>query len=236
MISSQYIVDGNSERGEDFVLRKTVLLVDGSQVLMDITKKILERAGYMVRCAAGAAGAIEQMMDFIPDLIVLSRDLPDGSGVELCSKLRERTSVPIMFTSESKDDELPALRAGASDFLKKPFDYEIFKARIGVLLNRKVGESPETSGNSSVDNVKSPDDTQDDVNLENRTTNVKKIKAASQRFMYMAAVLFIAIALILVGIFLSQRNNLNITDIPEGDVPLSQQAPITESAEPAQGR
>jgi len=111
-----------------------VLLIDGSQVLLDITKRILERAGYTVHCAVGAEGAREILADYSPDGIVLEVDLSDATGLDYYNELREKTSVPIMVLSNNKGDELTALQAGANDFLKKPFDYEIMTARIGAML------------------------------------------------------------------------------------------------------
>ena len=118
--------------------KNTLLLVDNSQVLMDLTKKILERAGYSVRCAVGITDAQEQLMDFAPDGIILESDLPDGKGLDFCCELRKESDIPIMFLSNDKEDELPALEAGANDFLKKPFDYAIIKARINVMLDTGV--------------------------------------------------------------------------------------------------
>lgn len=113
---------------------KKLLLINNSHVLMEITKKILEREGYTVRCASGLAGAREQLIDFTPDGIVTESELPDGNGLCFCRELRSEIDVPIMLLSNIREDELPALQAGANDFLKKPFDYEILKARINVML------------------------------------------------------------------------------------------------------
>ena len=123
------------------MLRNAILLVDNSQVLMDLTRKTLERSGYNVRCAAGLEVMREHLATFAPDVIVLDQKLPDGTGIDMCRELRNHYTTPIMFTSDTKDDEFPSLQAGASDFLKKPFDYEIFKARIAALLNREVRDS-----------------------------------------------------------------------------------------------
>jgi len=101
---------------------------------MDLTKKILERANYSVRCAVGIAGAQEHFIDFTPDGIVLDNDMPDGKGLDYCRELRKESSLPIMFLSNSKEDELPALQAGVNDFLKKPYDHCIMIARIGTML------------------------------------------------------------------------------------------------------
>ena len=98
------------------MLRKTILLIDGSQVFMDITKRILERAGYAVWCASGFKVAQELLIDLTPDGIILENDLPDIKGIDYCKRLREEIAAPIMFLSNVKDDELEALQAGATDF------------------------------------------------------------------------------------------------------------------------
>ena len=120
-------------------MRKTILLIDSSQVLMNITKRILEREGYSVRCAVGYAGAKELLMDYMPNGIIIGKELPDGNGLDYCREIQNINNVPIMLLSNNKDDELPALQAGAADFLKKPFDYEIMKARVKVMMYQYYG-------------------------------------------------------------------------------------------------
>jgi DNA-binding response OmpR family regulator len=119
--------------------KKTLLLIDGSQVLMDLTRRILERAGFSVRLATGMAGAREWLAEYTPDGIVLASDLPDGNGLDYCRELRASSGIPIMFTSGDREDELPALKAGANDFLRKPCDYGVMIARLGLMLNGRAG-------------------------------------------------------------------------------------------------
>ena len=73
-------------------------------------------------------------MDYTPDGIILENELPDGSGIELCRELREKYSIPIMLVSGSKDDEVSSLSAGATDFMKKPFLYDLFKTRLNAMM------------------------------------------------------------------------------------------------------
>ena len=201
------------------MLRKVILLVSGSQVLMDFSKKILERAGYTVRSALGVAGAREQLLDFIPDGIVLENGLPDGNGMEFCRELRNRLKAPIMFTSDSKDDELAALQAGASDFLKKPFDYNVYKARIDVLLNTRINPSPETYYSELFDSG-------GETEPEAETSPEEPIKGKKRKPIYkyaqMIAAAFIIAALILIGVYLVLRSDPELTDIPEGGIPLGE--------------
>ena len=219
------------------MLRKTLLLIDGSQVLMDITRKILERTGYSVRCASGAAGAREMLTDFVPDGIILDNELPDENGLEFCRELRKTHKTPVLFLSSSKEDELPALQAGSNDFLKKPFDYEIFKARISVLMNIRISEAREIDRSEETDSGKTGEVPEQEVYPEIRPPPEKKKKkqVSGVRFSHMVAAAFLIVALILIGLFISMRVNLNTTDISDGGVPLSNLPPGIESIEPNSG-
>ena len=218
------------------MLRKTLLLVDGSQVLMDITRKILERTGYSVRCASGAAGAREMLIDFEPDGIILDSELSDESGLEFCRELRKTHTTPVLFLSSSKEDELPALQSGSSDFLKKPFDYEIFKARISVLLNIKYNNSQELYSSEETESDRVSETQEQEVYPTVRPPPViKKKQTTGIRLSHMVAAAFLIVALIMIGIFISLRSGLNLTDIPEEGIPLSNLPPGIESIEPDLG-
>jgi len=118
-------------------MKTTLLLVNGSQVLMDITKKILEREGYLVRCAIGLTGAMEQISDHAPDAIILGSDLPDGKGIEYFSKRWKAVCTPVMFISDRQEDDKAALSAGAMVFLKKPYHFDDMISGINEMLSGK---------------------------------------------------------------------------------------------------
>ena len=118
--------------------KKTILLLHSSQILMDYTKRILERAGYRVRCAACPAGAREALLDYPFDGILLESDFSGGRGIEYCRTLTSVVDAPVMVLSGSRGDELPALQAGAFDVLKKPYDFEVMKARLHVMLGEQA--------------------------------------------------------------------------------------------------
>jgi len=124
--------------------KKTLLIIFSNQILIDLIRKILERVGYNVCCAAGLNAAREILVELIPDGIVVENELPDGTGIEFCHGLRETSDIPVMLLSGNKDLELHALLSGANDFLKKPVDYDILKARISIMLNMS-GISPSRS-------------------------------------------------------------------------------------------
>jgi len=198
------------------VLRKIILLINGSQVFMDITKKILERAGYSVRCASEFRVAQELFMDFTPDGIILGDDLPDIKGLDYCRQLRGKSAVPIMFLSNTKDDELEALQAGATDFLKKPFDYNILKARISVMLKSKVGvlaiDEEQLNGDKNIFPETAAKKQTSIPERETPAAGLKRMKI--KRFYYSAAMFAVAVG-IGAGMFYMINGSPANMEIPE---------------------
>ncbi|MCL1834818.1 MAG: response regulator [Oscillospiraceae bacterium] len=208
---------------------KRLLLINSSQVLMDITKKILQRAGYTVRCAVGAKGAREILTDYSPDGIILDNELPDTSGIDFFAELRSKSAAPIMIVSNEKDDALPALQAGASDFLKKPFDYDIMAARIEVMLSLPMPAAPAAEADTADAAAKETPgysgemartDAQKPAMLPNLTPPAGKRKLFSLKHVYMAAVACIVCVLIGVGMLNLFGPTGDFIDIPEDDVPM----------------
>ena len=116
------------------VNKKTILLIESNQALLEITEKILRRASYSVYGATCLTQAKKLYGEHKPDIVIMENNLSDGTGMDYCQEIRTNSKVPVIIISNEKDDELPALQAGANVFYKKPFDYEIFKAQISVLV------------------------------------------------------------------------------------------------------
>ena len=203
---------------------KTLLLVNSSRVLMDITKKILERVGYSVRCAEGMAEAKELLAEYTPDVIILENDLTDGRGLDYCRELRGDNVAPIMFLSNDKSDELPSFKAGATDFLKKPFDYEILKARIGVMLdNKKIpasadGDTQNGNGNTAYDRIR-PEIPSGGTDKKADANNLKTVRS---KRMYIAAASCIAFIVLGVYLFITLNDRSTYVDLFTDNVPLAQ--------------
>ena len=225
--------------------QKAIMLINSEQILMDITGRILERAGYAVRTAIGSAGAEELLADYTPDAIMLSNELPDAEGLEYCRELRKKISVPIMYMSNNREDELQALKAGANDFLKKPFDSEILKYRLSVMMNdvsdhKNAGKETENAKNESNEN-EAPG--LQETRFEEITGPIKVKR--KPRTKHIAPFLASYAALILIGVFLlsfvfgnaSNRGNsaedpgnTGVIDFIEGGVPMSEfPIPIIDS-------
>jgi two-component system, OmpR family, KDP operon response regulator KdpE len=115
-----------------------VLVVDDEpQVLRGLTAA-LEAAGYEVGGAGTAAAALEAAALRPPDAVVLDLRLPDGSGVEVCRRLREWSQVPVVVVSaiDEEDEKIAALDAGADDYVTKPYAVGELLARLRAALRR----------------------------------------------------------------------------------------------------
>ncbi|ANE46416.1 chemotaxis protein CheY [Paenibacillus swuensis] len=104
----------------------------------DMLSMYLAEEGYEVRKAATGTEGIEVLREWKPDILLLDLMLPDMSGITLCEKIRQFTSVPILMVSMRTDvvDRVNALVAGADDYLCKPFSMRELTARVGALLRR----------------------------------------------------------------------------------------------------
>ena len=115
-----------------------ILVVEDDEEIVDVLRRTLRADGYEVRAATEGSGALELAHDFQPDLVVLDLGLPDMDGLEVCDRLREISSVPIlMLTARAETgDRVGGLDAGADDYLTKPFERAELLARIRALLRR----------------------------------------------------------------------------------------------------
>jgi DNA-binding response OmpR family regulator len=116
---------------------RTILCVEDELKILNNNRVALTRAGYAVLAAGDLASAREHLLRYHPDAIVLDIMLPDGNGLDFLRELREAGSkIPvIMLTAWGENaDVARGLRAGANDYLGKPFDYEVLLARVEALF------------------------------------------------------------------------------------------------------
>jgi two-component system KDP operon response regulator KdpE len=120
-----------------------ILVVDDERQILRALKVILRDAGYDVAEAASVEEALDVASVRPPDAAIIDLMLPDGSGVELCRRLREWTQMPILVLSAvgEEDAKVEALEAGADDYVTKPFGTRELVARLGAAL-RRAGDTP----------------------------------------------------------------------------------------------
>ena len=115
-----------------------ILIVDDEQLIIDSLTYSLKREGFDVEAVIDGLSAIEAVERLDPDLIVLDLMLPDISGFEVCRRLRQtRTTPVIMLTAKGEEiDRVLGLEVGADDYLAKPFSFRELLARIQATLRR----------------------------------------------------------------------------------------------------
>lgn len=126
-----------------------VMVVDDEAFLRKAVGDILRRSGYEVRLCPDAGTCLRELRREKPDLLLLDVDLPDGNGIQLCRRIKEdpelRDVAVMLITGEAVevDARVVALRAGAEDYVLKPFRMAELRARIARIL--KVAARPSRS-------------------------------------------------------------------------------------------
>jgi two-component system, OmpR family, response regulator ResD len=119
---------------------RTVLVVDDEPTISEVVSRYLERAGYEARTAADGLEAIRMVEERSPDLVVLDVMLPQVDGIRVLRHLRESqgSGVPVILLTAKgeQDDKLAGLRAGADDYVVKPFSPRELVARVDAVLRR----------------------------------------------------------------------------------------------------
>lgn len=133
-----------AESGEAGRRNVRILVVEDEPSIAGFVRRGLQFEGYDVDVVAEGTAALRALRDAPPDLLVLDVMVPGVDGVEIARRLRaaesaERTrAIPILMLTarDAVADRVTGLRAGADDYLVKPFDFEELLARIEALLRR----------------------------------------------------------------------------------------------------
>ena len=113
-----------------------VLLVEDSDPLRQLFARLLKGNGFEVREAANGREALDCLPNFVPDIVVTDLMMPVVDGFELIRQLRAMPTtavvpVVVMTAGEANDTESEVRRAGAAEFLAKPFDFRTLLDRVG---------------------------------------------------------------------------------------------------------
>lgn len=141
---------------KDETNKPVVVVIDDEVQLRRLLRVSLEANGYKVYEAPTGQQGLAEAASRHPDVVVLDLGLPDMDGLEVVTRLREWSAVPIIVVSvrESEQDKVAALRGGADDYLTKPFSTAELLARLEVAQRHAQPASEETiftSGPLSVD-------------------------------------------------------------------------------------
>ncbi len=146
---------------------KRLLIVDDEPSIVKGLKYSLEQEGYEIEAAYTGDEALQKFAAAPFDMVLLDVMLPGLSGMEVCQRIRETSSVPIiMVTAKGEDmDKILGLEYGADDYLTKPFNVMELKQRIKTVF-RRVASAPAESAARVVSAGELS------VNLDNRTASI----------------------------------------------------------------
>lgn len=121
-------------------MKKKILIVDDSDIILMVEKMILKRGKFEIIVAKDGIEAVEKADTLLPDLILLDIIMPNMNGFEVCSRLKtqEKTkNIPIiMVTTRGEEKNIEkAFDCGCSDYITKPIDATQLLSKVEQLLN-----------------------------------------------------------------------------------------------------
>jgi two-component system response regulator RegX3 len=125
-----------------------ILLVEDESSLVETVRYALEREGFSVDVARDGRVALDRFRDAEPDLVILDLMLPAVSGLDVCRRIRESSTVPIIMVTakDSEADKVAGLELGADDYVTKPFSVRELVSRVRAHLRRSQMVTPVVNG------------------------------------------------------------------------------------------
>jgi len=119
-------------------MRDKILVVDDEKDIVSMLRDYFEINGYDVMTALSGVEAIKKA-EKEPDLILLDINMPDIDGMEVCARIRDFVSCPILFLTARIDntDKIKGFGIGADDYIIKPFSIDELGARVAAHLRRE---------------------------------------------------------------------------------------------------
>lgn len=129
-------------------MNSKILVVDDEEGITTLLKDYFEINDYEVYTAQNGKEALEKISKN-PDIILLDINMPEIDGIEVCSRIRNYISCPILFLTAKieNNDKINGFSVGADDYIVKPFDLEELGARVSAHLRREQRKSNHTKVN-----------------------------------------------------------------------------------------
>ena len=122
-------------------MRYDCLIIDDEKELANNTCEYFNMFDVKTAAVYSSAEANTFLASNVPSLVLLDINLSDGSGFELCKKIRQTMNIPILFVSarNTDDDKIIALNIGGDDYIEKPYSLGVLLAKVKVVLKRFAG-------------------------------------------------------------------------------------------------
>ena len=164
------------------------LIVDDETDLSRMTAEYFRAFGVTTEYVGSKEACFGFFEENTADLILLDINLGDGSGFDVCKKLREEMQIPILFISarQSDDDVLRALTIGGDDYVKKPYSLSVLLAKVKIILKRLEQMRNSAGASAMQDASADAADASSDLVLEPATLSVvvagKKIALKAKEY------------------------------------------------------
>ena len=124
-----------------------IMIVEDDIEIREELKILLQNNGYEVKVTTNFENVEKQILEEQCHLILLDINLPNKNGYEICSKIRTKSKLPIIFVTSrnSSMDELNGIMLGGDDYIEKPYNVPVLLARIQNLLNRVYPKEQKSS-------------------------------------------------------------------------------------------
>lgn len=138
------VVDGAPARTAE---QTTIALVDDDRNILTTVSIALQAEGFATRIYSDGETALKALLSNPPDLAVFDIKMPRMDGMELLKRLREHSSMPVIFLTSKDDehDEQLGFEMGADDYIAKPFSLNLLLVRIRAILRRSDARYPLSS-------------------------------------------------------------------------------------------
>jgi two-component system KDP operon response regulator KdpE len=162
-----------------------VLVVDDEPQITRVLRTVLSSQGYQVRTAAEGESALINFKEWSPELVITDLYMPHMDGIELCRRIREVSSVPIIVLSVKGEErsKVEALDCGADDYVTKPFGTDELMARVRAALRRRGSAAAHEPGSFEAGDFRVDMDARR-VHIEGR--EVRLTPKEFELFVYMA--------------------------------------------------
>jgi two-component system response regulator (stage 0 sporulation protein F) len=138
------LLAGQRDVPKETPARGSILIVDDEPAVAEMLRDIFTSEGYAVDRASNGGEAIMLASLSRPDAVVLDIKLPDTTGAEVLGRLRDLDdSIPVLMLSGSDDEDLARalLKAGALDYIRKPFDFDHLTRAVGLAVEVGKGRA-----------------------------------------------------------------------------------------------
>ncbi len=134
-------------------MRYDCLIIDDEKELANNTCEYFNMFDVKTAAVYSSAEANTFLASNEPSLVLLDINLSDGSGFELCKKIRQTMNIPILFVSarNTDDDKIIALNIGGDDYIEKPYSLGVLLAKVKVVLKRFAGTGTESGKKTDFD-------------------------------------------------------------------------------------